>query len=248
MGKVVLGMKYVTKALGLGGVVQRIVSSPTLADQVATWEGAWPVALFSRGPRAVVDAAASLLAFTVFNRFVLWFGAGVPCKQYRLISDDGVRLSTYAARTMDGVARHSHLRTDNYFYLCCLLGRFTRECCPAYLKPDAAARLGGGLVDRLTVATGTFMDALTSRTYDKVILMDHVDWQDEAAAAQLAAALAAHVAPGGRVIWRSAARAPFYAKTIASAGFDVTRLQCADAGYMDRVNMYSSFYVAVRRA
>jgi betaine lipid synthase len=78
--------------------------------------------------------------------------------------------------------------------------------------------------------------------------MDHVDWQDMSQAKELAALLARQVAPGGRVIWRSAALVPPYARAIRDAGFDVKCLSRADEGYMDRVNMYSSFYVAIRRA
>lgn len=64
----------------------------------------------------------------------------------------------------------------------------------------------------------------------------------------MAAALAAHVAPGGRVIWRSAAYLPPYAAHIRAAGFDVTCVQRADrVEFMDRVNMYASFWVAVRK-
>ena len=51
--------------------------------------------------------------------------------------------------------------------------------------------------------------------------MDHCDWTDEAYAQRLAAALAKHVVPGGRVIWRSAALEPSYATIIAAAGFQV---------------------------
>ena len=47
----------------------------------------------------------------------------------------------------------------------------------------------------------------------------------------------AQVAPGGRVIWRSAAYVPPYAKFIKDAGFEVRCIQRADEGYMDRVNM-----------
>lgn len=96
------------------------------------------------------------------------FGAGVPCKQYRLIHKDGLRISSYVARTFDGVARNSHLRKDNYFYYNCLTGRFTHESCPSYLIKENFTALKSGLIDNLTIATGTFMEALTSRTYTKV--------------------------------------------------------------------------------
>lgn len=59
--------------------------------------------------------------------------------------------------------------------------------------------------------------------------------------------LALQVLPGGLVIWRSAAIVPPYAKLIENAGFNVKCLQKAQDGYMDRVNMYCSFWVAERR-
>ena len=55
----------------------------------------------------------------------------------------------------------------------------------------------------------------------QVILMDHVDWLDVKAARELAAMLAKHVAPGGRIIWRSAALCPPYTPLISQAGFEV---------------------------
>ena len=98
------------------------------------------------------------------------FGAGVPCKQYQLIHRDGLRISTYVARTFDGIARTSHLRKDNYFYYNCLTGRFARDNCPSYLVKDNFAALKGGLVNNLEIITGTFMEALQSRTYTKARL------------------------------------------------------------------------------
>lgn len=78
--------------------------------------------------------------------------------------------------------------------------------------------------------------------------MDHVDWLDDNYIRELSATLAQQVLPGGIVIWRSASLNPPYCKAIADAGFAVTCLQRAsDCGYMDRVNMYSSFYMAVRK-
>ena len=49
---------------------------------------------------------------------------------------DKVHIGSYIARTFDGVAQHSHVRKDNYFYYNCLMGRFTRDNCPTYLQPD----------------------------------------------------------------------------------------------------------------
>ena len=46
----------------------------------------------------------------------------MPCKQYRLINKDNTKIAAYCGRTLDGVARNSHLRSDNYFYYNCLTG------------------------------------------------------------------------------------------------------------------------------
>ena len=47
----------------------------------------------------------------------------MPCKQYKLIGKDKLSIAAYVARTLDGVAQNSHLRSDNYFYFNCLTGR-----------------------------------------------------------------------------------------------------------------------------
>jgi betaine lipid synthase len=39
------------------------------------------------------------------------------------IHKDGLSIAKYVARTLDGVAQNSHLRSDNYFYFNCLTGR-----------------------------------------------------------------------------------------------------------------------------
>ena len=50
---------------------------------------------------------------------------------------------------------------------CCCAGRFARDNCPAYLIKENFTALKNGLIDNLTITTGTFMEALTARTYTK---------------------------------------------------------------------------------
>ncbi|KAK9835076.1 hypothetical protein WJX84_003123 [Apatococcus fuscideae] len=164
-----------------------------------------------------------------------------------MFADGMLHWAQYIARTFDGVAHSSHLRSDNYFYYNCCTGRFLKDCCPSYLTREGFNRLKSGRLESLHIVSSYFKEQLQARMYSKVILMDHVDWQDLTAAKDLAQVLARQVIPGGRVIWRSAAEAPKYAQLVREAGFDVKCLQRAEEGYMDRVNMYSSFYVAVRR-
>lgn len=71
--------------------------------------------------------------------------------------------------------------------------------------------------------------------------MDHVDWLDVHAARKLAKALAKHVSPGGRVIWRSAALRPPYTRLIQQAGFKVCSplLQTLSLLMLDSFGMFT---------
>ncbi len=247
MGKVIWGMQVLARCLGLGGAIKTVLEAPTLEDQRRIWNSTWIVRLLRSAPEPLVALISDTAALLFFNRLTLWFGAGVPLKQYELIKNDAVHMSTYVARTFDGVANHSHVRTQNYFYFNCISGEFSRDNCPAYLTPEGFKALKAGAVDNLHVVNNFFLPTLRDRKYSKVILMDHVDWLEEEDARAVAVALGQQVIPGGRVILRSAALSPPYVKFIEAEGFDCKCLQRIDQGYMDRVNSYASFYVCVKK-
>ncbi|KAL4451296.1 hypothetical protein ABPG77_009368 [Micractinium sp. CCAP 211/92] len=250
MGKVVRVVQTLAQWLGMGRQWRAVATAPSLQAQREAFEQLWVVRLLRVAPPLLLSLIADFAALLFFNRITLWFGGGIPLKQYQLILRDGVHMSAYAARTFDGVAQATHLRRDNYFYYNCLTGKFARDNCPAYLTPGGFRKLKeeGGL-EALTIVNGFFLPTLRARQYTKVILMDHLDWLDDKATKEVAAALAKQVAPGGRVIWRSAAFVPPYAAFIRDAGFDVKCIQRADqVECMDRVNMYASFWVAIRKA
>lgn len=248
MGKFIWCFQGLMRLMGMSRSLHQVAYANSLEEQKQAWESAWFVRLLRHAPAALLNLIADIVALICFNRFVLWFCGGIPLKQYQLILADGMHMAAYAARTFDGVAQHCHVRKDNWFYFNCATGKFARDCCPAYLKPENFDRLKRGQVDSLHIVNGFFLDALNARKYSKVILMDHVDWLAEEKAAELAQALGRQVVEGGRVIWRSASLSPPYVGLIAKAGFEVRCLQRADQGYMDRVNMYSSFYVAIKQS
>ena len=242
-----VAVRLLARLLGMRGTVEELLAAPTLEDQRRIWNGTWVVRALRAAPPPLLSLVSDAAAVLLFNRFTLWFGGGIPLKQYQLIKGDGVHMSAYAARTFDGVAQHSHVAGGNYFYYNCLAGEFSPDNCPAYLTREGFARLKAGAVDALHVVNAFFLPTLRKRTYTRVILMDHVDWLDEGTAREVARALGQHVAPGGRVILRSAAFRPPYVKAIAAEGFEVRRIQGAEQGYMDRVNMYASFYLCIRK-
>lgn len=102
----------------------------------------------------------------------------------------------------------------------------------------------------------------------RAILMDHMDWfdpiDDSVPIPKLEAArnendktvadldrevveIARVIAKGGAVFWRSAAKYPWYSKRFELAGFKVAPVHIRETGKpIDNVNMYASFYKAVR--
>lgn len=66
----------------------------------------------------------------------------MPRKQLEHIEADGVSLTKYVARCLDGVMRNSHIGTENYFYYNLFRGEYAPDCCPAYLKKQVRERSG----------------------------------------------------------------------------------------------------------
>ena len=126
MGKLCWVLQSVAAAVGLGRTAKRIANAPTIEEQRALWDGNLVVHFVKNGPAPLVWLFCKFISLVLFNKAVLWFGGGVPGKQYALIKADGLPIEQYIARTMDGVAEHSHVRKSNYFYYNCLTGRCVR--------------------------------------------------------------------------------------------------------------------------
>lgn len=79
------------------------------------------------------------------DRFFNWHALGVPKNQMQCFLNDG-SVEDFITATLDPVPSLTTLRVaskstrsiqdDNYHYLLCLNGRYTRASCPAYLKPE----------------------------------------------------------------------------------------------------------------
>ncbi len=68
--------------------------------------------------------------------------------------------------------------SDNYFWRVYMTGRYTRDCCPEYLKPDNFQRLRDGLADRIQTHTDSVEGFLAKdpRPISRFVLLDHMDW------------------------------------------------------------------------
>jgi predicted regulator of Ras-like GTPase activity (Roadblock/LC7/MglB family) len=101
-GKLCWVLQTLAMCCGLHFSTKRLANAPTLQEQRKQWDGLALVYFCKHGPQLLVWLFSKLLALLLFNRFVLWFGGGVPGKQYALIQQDGIPIEKYLARTVDG--------------------------------------------------------------------------------------------------------------------------------------------------
>jgi S-adenosylmethionine-diacylglycerol 3-amino-3-carboxypropyl transferase len=97
---------------------------------------------------------------------------------------------------------------DNYFWRVYILGYYSPDCCPEYLRRSNFERLRT-LLPRLHVRTISLTDHLnqSERRYSRFVLLDHMDWMHRSLRQALAeewTAILAKTEPGARAIYRSA--------------------------------------------
>lgn len=183
---------------------------------------------------------------------------GIPWEQRKMIDEYPGGILQFSRDIVEAVFTRIPLKT-NYFWRVYLQGHYDPDCCPEYLRPDNYVRLGGELLERLTIDTLSVTEFLerAGPAISKFVLLDHMDWMNAHDNRGLAAewtALLARARPGARVIFRS-------------AGLDVTYLDKLPVSYRgrqvmlgtllhfdrararelharDRVHMYGSFHIS----
>jgi betaine lipid synthase len=248
MGKMSKIIQRISNTLGIKKEFKEIINSNSLKEQNEKFYKLWCVRWFIWFQNYTLPIFLNFILNCILcNPIITWYGGGVPSRQRALITNDGLSVFRYMKRCIMGMLAYSHLKTNNYFYYNILAAHYLPDNCPEYLKEDNFDKLRDGRLRRLTISTNEFIDELKSRTYSKVILMDHVDWQDEEYYIKLSEALWNNVSLGGLIIFRSASYEPPYIKFLENVGFKVICKNRIDKiPYMDRVNMYASFYVAIK--
>jgi betaine lipid synthase len=156
----------------------------------------------------------------------------------------------YVEATLDPIVSRCLLKDDNYFYFLCLTGHYTAECCPDYLKPDVINSLKNSkALESFRLHTDTVeqvLGRLTPNTLTKAILMDHMDWMDwdGIEVRKEIVALRNAMKPGGQVMFRSAAKKPWYVAIYEEEGFICHPVAVREnGGSIDRINMYASTWL-----
>lgn len=179
---------------------------------------------------------------------------GVPRPQRREIeAEHAGGVAAYVRDSVEYVLCQLPLAT-NYFWRVYLNGRYTRACCPEYLKPDNFARLKAGLADCIEPHTTTVTEFLRGATepISKFILLDHMDWMASHAPQALAEEwheIFRHATPAARLIFRSAHRRPRYLEAVRIGGVSLMeRLAfheqiARELSREDRVHTYAGFHI-----
>jgi S-adenosylmethionine-diacylglycerol 3-amino-3-carboxypropyl transferase len=148
---------------------------------------------------------------------------------------------------------------DNYFWRVYLLGRYSKDCCPEYLRQPQFERLKAGLVDRIQTHTSDLTSFFRKHPdpISRFVLLDHMDWLSHEHPQALAdewQAIIDKARPDARFLWRSGGFHVDYVDPIqvqykgrsSTVGellvYDTMR--AADLHQRDRVNTYGSFYLA----
>jgi S-adenosylmethionine-diacylglycerol 3-amino-3-carboxypropyl transferase len=179
---------------------------------------------------------------------------GVPRPQRREIeAEHAGGVAAYVRDSVEYVLCQLPLAT-NYFWRVYLNGRYTRSCCPEYLKPDNFARLKAGLADCIEPHTTTVTEFLRGapEPISKFILLDHMDWMASHAPEALAEEwheIFRHATPAARLIFRSAHRRPRYLEAVRIGGVSLMdRLAfheqiAQELSREDRVHTYAGFHI-----
>ncbi|KAJ8325931.1 hypothetical protein QVD99_004097 [Batrachochytrium dendrobatidis] len=232
--------QFVIRVRGLRPVVERMCSAPTLEEQNRIWLEELRPHLLSKW----------LIRILNNDRF-LWGALGVPPAQMQMLLQEG-SAHEYCVNTLDPVVAKSHLGDDNYFYYMPLMLKYNPNAKgnPAYLTEEGfnILRSEPHRLDAIKIHTDYINNVLNNQVADneltKVILMDHLDWFSHEDAKTEIETVHKKMAQGGFVYWRSAGKHPWYNEIFAATGFEVIKCQVreGDNMYIDRVNMYASFW------
>ncbi|OXG17402.1 betaine lipid synthase [Cryptococcus neoformans Tu401-1] len=156
---------------GVRGDVKRLCQASSTAEQEKIWQ---------KKIRPVFLNKVMVKLF-LGNPLFNWHALGVPQNQMNCFLEDG-SVEDYVKATLDPIPTLSTLKDDNYFFLLCLNGRYTRTSCPAFLKPEGFKALKNSKsTDAFKLHTDTILNVLRGlpdESLTKIIVMDSMDWFD----------------------------------------------------------------------
>ena len=107
---------------------------------------------------------------------------GVPKSQIKIVTGgkyNSKKLFKFIVNSYDFILKKWSLKNENYFFHGLVLGYFTTENCPEYLKQENFNFLKEN-IDKVNIFNGTLNDYMNNNNtkFDKFILLDHMDWYE----------------------------------------------------------------------
>jgi S-adenosylmethionine-diacylglycerol 3-amino-3-carboxypropyl transferase len=184
---------------------------------------------------------------------------GVPLAQRKHLEETCSQgIADFMEECMESVFTRIPM-ADNYFWRLYLAGRYSRECCPEYLKPSNFERLKDGLVDCIQTHTCDLTSFLQAHggTFSHFVLLDHMDWlstQENHLLQKEWQSSLDRARTGAMFLWRSGGREVDFVDPLC-VNFqgreqrvgDLLTYDLATADRLhpvDRVHTYGSFYIA----
>ncbi|KAJ2725047.1 hypothetical protein GGI07_001515 [Coemansia sp. Benny D115] len=236
-------LRLVLKILGLHNATQELTKCKIIESQAHIWN--------SKIRKHIVNGPAVHL---LDNPVAMWQLMGVPINQWNMLHSEG-SMSQYIRDTLDPVATNTAFARTNYFYHLLFTRQYSPDCCPDYLTIsgfEKLKKLVNSNSPSFYLHTSTILNVLADMAdgeLTKAVIMDHMDWFSGEEADLEVKALSRVIRKGGFVLWRSAARIPWYISIFEANGFVVEAISVRQPNMvlpLDRVNMYASFYKAVK--
>jgi len=190
---------------------------------------------------------------------------GVPIPQQQLLSKTAggstVAIGHWLQRQMEIVCSKLPIH-ENYFWWVYLNGKYTKDCCPDYLKEENFARLKAS-IGKISITTDTITEFLRKNPEIKIstyILLDHMDWMVEKPDILTDEwnAIFENATQNPKFLWRSAAPdTEFVLDTKVTYQGKNTQLRdvlemdqetAVRLHALDRVHTYSSLHIAALKA
>jgi S-adenosylmethionine:diacylglycerol 3-amino-3-carboxypropyl transferase len=171
-----------------------------------------------------------------------WWCLGIPNNQLNLITKtDKRKIIEYKNHIMNAFLEYTV--EENHYYHLVINGKYKKECCPDYLKEENYEILRRN-IGNIDIKTGLFKDRLQERKYDKIIIMDHMDWLDETEQVSLVEVLRQQCRK--MILLRSASVHPPYIAFLEQVNFIMIRVNSHEThDVCDKINMYASTWVGI---
>jgi len=238
---------YIDSCVGLRPEIKKVFSCQDISEQSSLYQKSIRSKFWGRTMRWIAGRNLTLALL------------GVPPAQRRQIErgfPGGV--SAFIQSRLDNVFMKTRL-IENYHWRIYLFGSYTRECCPEYLKPNNFKKLKDGLVDHVSIYTGSVANFLLQggEPINKFVLLDHLDWLADRNNPELTVewqAIVNRSARDARVIWRSGGLETDFVNRVQvqSNGKTTTMGEllhydkdlAGELHELDRVQTYGSFFIA----